>query len=382
MNRLLLLATLGLAGCNVSTPTPIYVGHVSDKTRLDKAGDQAELGIRLALAELTKDGALAGSLGERPIHVRHTDTRGDLDAFEAQAVRLVSINKCISLFGGLSAREVEKLDHAQAPLLTFFGYPVVGASNQVFYLGMMPTQQGEVLAKVIAEEAATTRIVILLDERRADAAALTASFQNAWPAARKATDVKVEAVIFRFGKDAKWAELVEQIQANPPNAIVFAGGVQDFNAWHKVFRKEVLGEIPQLIYAGDDGEHRAFDLGSDLKINVLMATALPADPANPKVAAFTKAYHEAFQTEADVHAALAYDGFRLFVEALKRASPQYTLERLREELQKTKDFDGVTGTLTITADRQAQRPLNVVRWQNGKLAAVKTIALDSERKER
>jgi branched-chain amino acid transport system substrate-binding protein len=380
MKRLVMLAMMlvGLSGCNVSTPTPIFVGHVSDKTRLDKAGDQAELGIRLALAELSKDGALAGSLGGRPVQVRHTDTRGDLDAFESEAVRLVSINKCISLFGGLSAREVEKLDHAQAPLLTFFGYPVVGASNQVFYLGMNPTQQGEVLAKVIAEEMATTPIVILLDERRADLAALTASFQRAWRAARKPTDPKTDALVVRFGKETKWADLVEQIQPHMPHAIVFAGDVQDFNAWHKTYRKQLFSESPQLIYAGDDGEQRVFDLDNDPKTNVLLATAFPADPANQKVADFKKAYHEAFQTDADVHAALAYDGFRLFAEALKRTSPD---SPLREELQKTNDFAGVTGPLTITADRQVQRPLSVVRWQNGKLTTVKTFAAESEKKE-
>ena len=38
-----------------------------------------------------------------------------------------------------------------------------------------------------------------------------------------------------------------------------------------------------------------------------------------------------------------------------------------------KDFDGLTGPLTITADRQVQRPLFVVRWQNGTLTAVKTF---------
>jgi hypothetical protein len=47
---------------------------------------------------------------------------------------------------------------------------------------------------------------------------------------------------------------------------------------------------------------------------------------------------------------------------------------VREELLTTKDFDGVTGPLTIAADRQAQRPLHVLRWQNGAMTLVKTFA--------
>src|SRR5262245_28071162 len=86
------LTVLAAAGCTGSTPAPIVVGHVSDKTRADKAGDQAELGIRLALHELTQDGTINEAFGGRKIEMHHTDTRGKLDAFESQAVRLDSVN--------------------------------------------------------------------------------------------------------------------------------------------------------------------------------------------------------------------------------------------------------------------------------------------------
>src|SRR5438046_10607205 len=87
-NSSLWLMVLVLAGCTGSTPAPIVIGHVSDKTRADKAGDQAELGIRLALNELTQDGTIADAFGPRKIEVHHTDTRGKLEAFESPAVRL------------------------------------------------------------------------------------------------------------------------------------------------------------------------------------------------------------------------------------------------------------------------------------------------------
>ena len=377
MNRCLVFAILGIAltGCNTGvTPLPIVVGHVSDNTRPDKAGEQAELGIRLALAELSKDDALAEALGGRKILVHHTDTRGELDAFESQAVRLVAVNRCITLFGGLSAKEVAKLDHAQTPLLTFYGGPVVGASNQVFYLGMAPSRQGEVLAKIIPDHAKTDRVAILLDERRADLATLAEIFQKTLAIARKHAEAKpTNVVIQRFGKDVKWAEIVETMQSQKPQVVLFAGGVQDFNGWHKVFRGGRIIDPPTVLYAGDDGDQRLFDLDHDPKTSVLFATAFHADPANPKIAAFLKAYQDAFQTDADVHAALAYDGFRLFVEALKKAQPQPTLERLREEIQKTKDFEGLTGPLSVNAERLVDRPLSVVHWQNGKLTAVKTF---------
>jgi outer membrane PBP1 activator LpoA protein len=58
---------------------------------------------------------------------------------------------------------------------------------------------------------------------------------------------------------------------------------------------------------------------------------------------------------------------------MKKTPTQLTPDRVREELLTTKDFDGVTGPLTITPDRQVQRPLHVLRWHNGAVTLVKTF---------
>jgi branched-chain amino acid transport system substrate-binding protein len=364
-----------IVGCYTSaTPPPIMIGHVSDKSRVDKAGDQAELGIRLALHELSKGDALTEAFNGRAVQVRHTDANGDIDAFESQAVRLDTVNRCLALLGGTSAKEIAALDHVKIPILTFHGQPVSGASNEVFYLGMSPTRQGEVLAKVVAEDAKTKNIVILLDERRAESATLADSFQTTFAAARR--DEKPEMVTLRFGKDAKWDELIGRTRTRELHAVIFAGTAQDFNAYHKAFRREYVLSEPQLVYAGNDGDQRLFDQVPASKAAVIFATAFYADPASEKITGFMKAFQDAYRTEADVNAALAYDGFRILIAAMKNAnaSSQLTSERLREELLKTKDFEALTGPITITADRQAQRPLHVMRWQNGTATLAKTFA--------
>src|SRR5205823_130248 len=100
--RLLLLFAVSIAGCGGSaTPEPIYIGHVANLSGPQhQAGDQAALGMRLALRD--KD---AGQIDGRPLVVRHTDTRGQLEAYEAQAVRLVAISKVAALYGGTSPAE-------------------------------------------------------------------------------------------------------------------------------------------------------------------------------------------------------------------------------------------------------------------------------------
>ena len=157
----------------------IVVGHVADNKRADQAGQHAEFGIRLALHELTKSGALADTFGNKKSQVNHTITEGEIDSFESQAVRLQSVNRAVALLGGTSPKEVLALDHVKAPILSFQGQPVVGASSNVFYLGLSASRQGETLGKTIAENEKIRQIVFVQDERRTDAAALIDAFQKA-----------------------------------------------------------------------------------------------------------------------------------------------------------------------------------------------------------
>ena len=364
------------AGCNTNpTPPPIVIGHVSDKSRIDKAGDEAEWGIRLALQELDKGDALTEAFHGRSVQVRHTNAYGNLDAYEAEAVRLDTLNRCAAIMGGYSAKEVAALDHVKVPILTFHGQPVVGGSNDLFYLGMSPVRQGEILAKVIGGNAKAKRVVILLDERRPESAALADAFQQAFAETRKDQKADADSVLtLRFGKDAKWSELIDRARDRELQAVVFAGAVQDFNAYQKEFRREYALTQPELVYAGDDCDPRLADLASGAKGPILLATAYYADPKSEKIAGFRKSFQDAFQTEPDVNAALAYDGFRILIEAMKKTSAQLTPEKLREELLKIKDFEGLTGPISILPDRQAQRTLYVVRWQNGSVTLVKSFA--------
>src|SRR5262245_41141139 len=243
---LLLSFTALLAGCNTgATPPAIVVGHIADNKRADQAGEHQEFGIRLALYDATKDGAQADTFGGKKIQVNHTKTDGEIDAFESQAVRLFTVNKAVALLGGNSPKEVLGLDHVKAPILTCLGQPVVGASNQVFYLGISASQQGDVLGKVLADKEKTRQVVFVQDERRADGAAFVDAFQKAMGNARK--DAKGPAPIFmtvRYSKDPAWKELLERALTPTPQTLVFVGDVGDFNNWRRIALREFsIGDI-------------------------------------------------------------------------------------------------------------------------------------------
>src|SRR5262249_3811960 len=155
-------------------PPPIVVGHVALQSGPDRdAGEHASRGITLAVKEFNK-GAEAP---ERPVVVPHTDTRGQPEAFEAEAVRLVNVNKAVALLGGTSAAEVEALDKARVPVVTPSGLRTSKMSDVVFLVGLSPAAQGKALARFAAEELPEAPgVVILADDRREEALRLADAF--------------------------------------------------------------------------------------------------------------------------------------------------------------------------------------------------------------
>jgi len=57
----------------------------------------------------------------------------------------------------------------------------------------------------------------------------------------------------------------------------------------------------------------------------------------------------------DAHAALAYDGARILFDAIVRAGTTDGA-KVRDALAQTKDFNGVTGMISMDANRNAVKP--------------------------
>ncbi|MEI6559452.1 MAG: ABC transporter substrate-binding protein [Rhodospirillaceae bacterium] len=79
-----------------------------------------------------------------------------------------------------------------------------------------------------------------------------------------------------------------------------------------------------------------------------VAGQLPdGDPQKPVVLRFQQAYAEAYKTEASTFAGYAYDALHMVVEAAGRAGG-VDKAKLRDELERTKNFVGTTGVFTMS----------------------------------
>jgi branched-chain amino acid transport system substrate-binding protein len=375
--RAIALAALLLAvlpGCHgTSAPPPIYLGHVTNLSAADRSGLHAEQGIRLALKLLTDDN-LAESLLGRELKVRHTDSKGSLDACEAEAVRLASVNRVVGLIGGATAEEVARLDRARIPVVVTAGIRPAGASDMVFAVGMRPAQQAYVLAKYAAEELGYADVVVLADERREEFLGIAEAFARHFVQERRAkVDASRAPLTLRFGKDANWEELAKTMAApSSARAVVFAGQAQD---WLELRRKMPVALSLPLLFAGDDGD--AANLHGTTKQTIYLATAFAADRDAPRMQVFIQKYKDAFKEQPTVAAALGYESLRIFAEALKLSGPNFTVDKLQTALRDLKEFPGLTGTLTITSEQYVRRPLYIGRFDGTQLTPLKRYEADA-----
>jgi branched-chain amino acid transport system substrate-binding protein len=357
--RWLMGVALFLAGCGGrGGPPPIYLGHVD-------GNGQAERGIRLAVVEQKRQAEQDGSA---PVIVRHTDTRGKLEAFEAEAVRLVAVNNVKALLGGTTTAEVARLDRAQVPLVAFSGFRARGMSDLVFFTGLAPEFQGKVLARFALKELKAARAAVLVDESREDTLALAEAFSDTFAQSEKqGKDAQARPQTWRYGKESKIQDWVKRLTEHKPQVVLVAGSVKDLARLAEELKP---ADRTVLLFGGEDGDSSLLQESRAVE-GAYLVTAFVRDADTSRCHEFVDEFRKEFSEDPDVLAALAYDGARLLFQALHTARNDPAPKEIAKALAEVKDFPGLTGPLTMGADHRLRRPAFVVTMEKGRRRTVR-----------
>lgn len=104
--------------------------------------------------------------------------------------------------------------------------------------------------------------------------------------------------------------------------------------------------------------------GVTIADNVLMMTPFAADSADPKVQAFVKAYQDAYGATPDQFAADAYDAVYTVKAAVEAANGSTSGADLAAVMP-TITVEGVTGTMTWSADGNTNKAASAILYKNG-----------------
>jgi branched-chain amino acid transport system substrate-binding protein len=145
--------------------------------------------------------------------------------------------------------------------------------------------------------------------------------------------------------------------------VVFAPG---FYTTAPLVAREVKRAGLNSTLIGSDGwdSPKLMEAGTEPFEGVYFANHFWAGSDTPVAKKFVADYRAKYGLEPDALAATAYDASRMLFDAFKRAKSTESAA-VRNALAQTKDFPGVTGQITLDANRNAQVPVYMLRIEKG-----------------
>lgn len=366
-----LLLTAALVGCHSSgkTSDEILVGHFASMTGSEATfGQSTDNGILMAVEEINA----AGGVNGKKIKVITYDDKGDAREAGTAVTRLITRDGVTAVLGEVAS----SLSLAGAPICQENGVPMISPSStnpavtekgdKIFRVCFIDPFQGWVGAKFARENLKAAKAAILFDQANAYSVGLRDEFRKAF----KDMGGEITAVESYSKGDQDFSAQLTTIRSSEPDVVYVPGYYTDVGNIALQARK--LGiSVPLLGGDGWDSSKLAEIGGKAIDGSFYSNHYSPEDP-NPRVQEFIKKYKEKFGETPDGLAALGYDAARILAQAMASA-PSLKGDEIASALAATKDFDGVTGKISIDAQRNAVKPAVMLEMKNGVATYVATI---------
>lgn len=392
--RTLLLGGLGLAlaagGCDTSSPSTststtttsgtgagetssgeILIGHYASMSG-GKAtfGTSTDNGIKLAVAEINA----AGGINGKKVKLITYDDKGEAKEAGPAVTRLITNDKVQAVIGEVAS----SISLVGAPICQEYQVPMITPSStnetvtevgdMIFRVCFIDPFQGRVCAKFAREsdKLKAKTAAILYDQSSAYSTGLMTQFDKAFT---ELGGKIVSKQTFKEGDQDFNAQLTS-IRSAKPDVIFVPGYYTEVGTIARQARKLDI-TVPLLGGDGWDSSKLAEIGGKDIDGSFYSNHYSQQDPSEA-VQGFITKYKKEHKEVPDGLAALGYDAANLLFEAMKRA-PSLDGPTLAKAIAETKDFKGVTGTITIDENRNAIKPAVMLEMKDGQPTYVDTI---------
>jgi branched-chain amino acid transport system substrate-binding protein len=348
----------------------IVIGHYASMTgSTAHFGQDTDRGVRLAIDEANAKGGVLG----KKLRVVTLDTRGD-SAEAANAVnRLIDVEKVTALLGevasSLSLAGGRVAQRRKIPMIspTSTNPKVTEVGDYIFRVCFIDPFQGKVMATFARQNLKLGKVAILKDVKNDYSIGLADAFQKSFTALGGAIVVEQS---YSQG-DTDFSAQVTAIRGSSAQAIFVPGYYSEVGSIARTADRLGL-KIPLL---GGDGwdSPDLFKIGGDAingsYFSDHFAPDLATDQAKQFVAKFTSKYGVA----PSGLGALGYEAAEVLVDAIRRAGKDDPTA-IRDAIAQTKDFEGVTGKITMDAQRNPQKSAVVLKVEGGKAKFETSIA--------
>lgn len=365
-----------LAGCAKSTAGQgggkgdIVIGAV-----LPLTGDIATFGesSKNALELLKEEVNKAGGINGQKITFKYEDDENKPANAPNAASKLID-QKVVGIIGSVSS----KCSLAMGPVVNAAKIPMITSTSTnpdvttkggeyVFRACFIDPFQGTVLAKFANEDLKAKTAAVLYDVGNDYSKGLAEFFEAGF---KKAGGTVVAKESYNAG-DKDFKAQLTKIKGLNPEVIL----LPDYYSTVGLISKQARDLGIKATFVGGDGwdSEDLTKVAGDSIDGGYFSNHYSPDSTDPEVTKFKKAYGEKYSGKVpDALAALAYDGGKIMVEAIKKAG---TTEgsKLKQAIQDTKDVALVSGKVTYDKDRNPVKGAVIIKMVGGKQTFVKTV---------
>lgn len=346
----------GANSTTTSSGDTIKVGVYGDLTgQTSSFGQSTRNGIQLAVDEINA----AGGVNGKKIELVVEDDQGRPEQAKTVVSKLVNQDKVVAVLGEVASTN----SLAAAPVAQEAKIPMISPSStnpKVTEVGdyisrvcFIDPFQGSTMAKFAATTLKAKTAAILGDVNSDYSKGLTQFFEEEFT--KQGGKVLAKEAYTQSDPDFKGQ--LTKIRDLKPDVLYVPGYYGQVGIIAKQAR-ELGMEMPLL---GGDGwdSPELWKLGGDALKNSYISNHYSADNPAPEIQNFVKNYKAKFNVVPDSLAALAYDAAKVLADALKRAGGTDSV-KLKDAINSTKNFAGVTGTITLDDKRNAVKPAVVL----------------------
>jgi branched-chain amino acid transport system substrate-binding protein len=372
MKRILIASIIVVSLLSACTPN----GGGGDKVRIgvfmSTTGSTANFGIssvngiKLAADEINA----AGGINGKQVELLVQDDRSDASEAATIVTKFVTQDQVHGIIGEVaSSRSIAAApiaQNAKIPMLTpsSTNPEVTKKGNFIFRSCFIDPYQGAAIAQFAAKTLGAKTAAIMVDRKNDYSTGLEKVISETFT---KFGGKIVATQSYQEGDQDFNAQLTS-LKGSNPEVLFVPGYYNDVGLIAKQARDKGI-TVPLIGGDGWDSEQLYKIGGTALNGSYFTNHYSPYD-TDPKVVKFVNDYKAKYGSIPDALAATAYDAARIMFDAVKR-SKSLTGPDIRDALAATKDYPGVTGTVTFNENRDAVKPIVMIEIKDGGTYAVK-----------
>ncbi|HEY4426309.1 MAG TPA: ABC transporter substrate-binding protein [Pyrinomonadaceae bacterium] len=317
-------------------------------------------GIKMAADEINA----AGGINGKQVELLVQDDRSDASEAATIVTKFVTQDQVHAVIGevastrSLAAAPIAQ--NAKIPMLTpsSTNPDVTKKGDFIFRSCFIDPYQGAAIAQFAAKTLGAKTAAIMVDRKNDYSTGLEKVIDQTFT---KFGGKIVATQSYQEGDQDFNAQLTS-LKGSNPEVIFVPGYYNDVGLIAKQARDKGI-TVPLIGGDGWDSEQLYKIGGTALNGSYFTNHYSPYDTA-PNVVKFVNDYKKRYNSTPDALAATAYDAANIMFDAVKR-SKSLSGPDIRDALQATNAFPGVTGTVTFNQNRDAVKPIVMIEIKDG-----------------